>query len=149
VLTVFLVSLCLPAVGRSASDHQAAQQRTFLYRGGKRVSELRREAPMLFVATFGGEINVYVSVRPDGTVYVSDDFTHEGDGYARMHPGGFWYVNAFSRAFPRVKTIGTVQRRKSGLWTAYRGLGSAASPIGYSTGPLARLGAIAVCFDPL
>jgi hypothetical protein len=144
------VSFAVDADAWSANDYLAGQSRTLLYSAGKRVGELVRDSPgssLFYARTLDGKAVGYVSLQ-HGIARVSEPLTPgPGDGYARTRSGRSWYVNAFTGT-PRVHTIGTVRFRTSGVWDAYRGLGSRARQVGYATGPYAALGAVAVLLLP-
>jgi hypothetical protein len=66
-------------------------------------------------------------------------------GYARMRPGGSWYVNSYTFNVKQpVVTIGTVHRSSTTRWDAYCGLGNDVRHYGYATGPHPAFGAVAL-----
>jgi hypothetical protein len=151
LLALFLLPASLAEGGQSANRRVTVQSGTVLYAAGRRVGFLVREgAPATFIVrTYPDGAGVgYVTISSRGYVYVDEPYSTVTYGYARIRKGGSWSVKE-TRATHPVRTIGTVRRQRSGVWNAYRGLGSTARLIGHATGLHPGFGAVALLLLPV
>ncbi|HZQ64993.1 MAG TPA: hypothetical protein VFA66_07190 [Gaiellaceae bacterium] len=146
LLTVVVVMVYVPRRAWSGTADRTGGSTFVFKQGGKAVGELSTDGSVLVE---GGLIG-YWSFRPHGIVYFQEDYCANDCqyGYARMRAGEFWYVEAFFAESPHVRTIGTVRKRTSRIWDAYRGLGAHARRIGWATGSYPGVGAVALLVMP-